>query len=92
MDSVLNTIFQAVSKQYPETPFEVILWDGKIQKYGSGEPKFKLYLRSERAVKHIFKAGTLGFGEEYMDEGIRVEGDLQELVKMGDYWNEGRVS
>ena len=84
MDSTLDNLFQKLSRSYPDTPFEVKFWDGSIKGYGKGGNKFKLILKKKSVVGRILKEGSLGFGEEFMKGNIEVEGDLQELVKLGN--------
>ena len=83
MKSTLDNLFKTLSLNSPETSFEVEFWDGIKKKYGSGDKKFKLVLKNKGVIKRILGGGSLGFGEEFMKGNILVEGDLQELIKMG---------
>ena len=83
MKSTLDNLFKTLSLNSPETSFEVEFWDGTKEKYGAGPKKFKLVLKNKGAIKRILGGGSLGFGEEFMKGNILVEGDLQELIKMG---------
>jgi len=83
MRSTLDNLFKTLSSNSPETSFEVEFWDGTKEKYGSGIKKFKLVLKNKRVIKRILGGGSLGFGEEFIKGNIIIEGDLQELIKMG---------
>lgn len=83
MKSTLDNLFKTLSLNSPETSFEVEFWDGTKEKYGSGDKKFKLVLKNKRVINRILGGGSLGFGEEFMNGNILIEGDLQELIKMG---------
>lgn len=90
MKSALDKLFKTLSLNSPETSFEIEFWDGAKEKYGSGIKKFKLVLKNKEVIKRILGGGSLGFGEEFMRGNILVEGDLQELVKMG--YGQSRVN
>jgi len=83
MRSALDNLFKSLSLNFPDTSFEVEFWDATEEKYGSGIKKFKLVLKNKGVIKRILGGGSLGFGEEFMEGNILVEGDLQELIKMG---------
>jgi cyclopropane-fatty-acyl-phospholipid synthase len=83
MKKTLQNMLKALSDNLPDIPFEVRFWDGEINTYGSGEPAFVLVFNTEEAAKRIFSKGALGFGEEYVAGNIDVEGDFQELIRLG---------
>ncbi|MDD5008423.1 MAG: class I SAM-dependent methyltransferase, partial [Syntrophorhabdaceae bacterium] len=72
-----------LSGNLPEVPFEVRFWDGETEMYCNSIPAFTLTFNTKTAVKHIFSKGTLGFGEEYVAGNIDVDGDFQQLVRLG---------
>ena len=83
MRSALDNLFKSLSLNFPSIPFEVEFWDGTKEKYGAGPKKFKLIIKNKGVIKRILGGGSMGFGEEFMMGNILVEGDLQELIKMG---------
>jgi cyclopropane-fatty-acyl-phospholipid synthase len=83
MKKILQNVLKELSSNLPNIPLEVRFWDGEINTYGSGEPVFVLVFNTEEAAKRIFSKGTLGFGEEYVAGNIDVEGDFQELIRLG---------
>jgi cyclopropane-fatty-acyl-phospholipid synthase len=72
-----------LSGNLPEVPFEVRFWDGETEMYCNSVPAFTLTFNTKTAVKHIFSKGTLGFGEEYVAGNIDVDGNFQQLVRLG---------
>jgi len=83
MKSTLDNLFKTLSLNSPETSFEVEFWDGTKEKYGPGPKKFKLIIKNKKVINRILAGGSLGFGEEFMKGNILIEGDFQELIKMG---------
>ncbi len=82
MKSELDNLFKTLSLNSPETSFEVEFWDRTKEKYGSGKKKFKLVLKNKGVINRILGEGSLGFGEEFMEGNIEIEGNLQDLLKM----------
>jgi len=83
MRSALDNLFKSLSLNFPSIPFEVEFWDGTKEKYGAGPKKFKLIIKNKGVIKRILGGGSMGFGEEFMRGNILIEGNLQELIKMG---------
>ena len=83
MKKMVHKLLGELSDNLPEIPFKVKFWDGETKMYGSNIPAFTLTLKTKTAVKHIFRKGTLGFGEEYAAGNIDVDGDFQQLVRIG---------
>lgn len=82
MKLALVDLFENLSSGFPDTPFEVEFWDGTKTKFGSGDNKFRLILKDQNIVKKIISEKSLGFGEEFMEGNIEIEGKLQDLLKM----------
>ncbi len=83
MKSTLDNLFKPLSLNFPDTPFEVEFWDGAKEKYGSGKKKFKLILKNKGVINRILGEGSIGFGEEFVKGNILIEGNIQDLLKMG---------
>jgi len=83
MKSTLDNFLKTLSLNSPQTSFEVEFWDGTKEKYGPGIKKFKLVLKNKRVINRILRGGSIGFGEEFMKGNIFIEGDFQELIRMG---------
>ena len=83
MRLTLDNLFKPLSLNFPDTPFEIEFWDGAKEKYGSGIKKFKLILKNKGVINRILGEGSIGFGEEFMKGNILIEGNIQDLLKMG---------
>ena len=66
----------------PDTRFAFEFWDGEAIAYGN-HPQTILRFRSKDGAKHLLCNGFMGFGEAYMAGDLEVEGDLQELLRLG---------
>jgi cyclopropane-fatty-acyl-phospholipid synthase len=66
----------------PRSRFAFEFWDGETIAYGN-RPEVILRFRSKDGAKHLLCNGFLGFGEAYMVDDLQVEGDLQELLRLG---------
>jgi len=83
MKKALQKLFRALNSNFPDIPFEVRFWDGETEIYGNGSTAFVLRFNTKTAARHLFNKGTLGFGEEYVAGNIDVDGDFQQLVRIG---------
>jgi cyclopropane-fatty-acyl-phospholipid synthase len=66
----------------PDTRFSFEFWDGEAIAYGN-HPQTILRFRSKDGAKHLLCNGFMGFGEAYMAGDLEVEGDLQDLLRLG---------
>ena len=66
----------------PRSRFAFQFWDGEDVVYGD-QPQVILHFNSREAAKQLLGHGFLGFGEAYMAGDLEVEGDLQELLRLG---------
>lgn len=66
----------------PAARFAFEFWDGEDVVYGD-HPEMILRFRSKEGAKQLLCNGFLGFGEAYMAGDLEVEGNLQELLRLG---------
>jgi len=66
----------------PHSRFAFEFWDGEAIAYGN-HPEMILRFRSKEGAKQLLCDGFLGFGEAFMAGDLEVEGDLQELLRLG---------
>ena len=83
MKKTLQRLLATLADNVSDIPFAVQFWDGDSFFAGNGEPAFTLTLRTEQAARNVFAKGTLGFGEEYVDGNIAVDGDFYEVMRLG---------
>lgn len=60
---------------------EVKFPDGTSEKFGEGQPKFKLLVNDQISKKDALKDPFLTFGEAYMDNIIDFQGNIQEIIE-----------
>jgi len=82
MKKAIRELAAAINRTDPSAPFSFELWDGEIIEYGD-KPKTTLLIKSAKVSKQMFSKGFLGFGEAYVAGDLEVEGDLQELLRLG---------
>ncbi len=83
MKETFQQLLKSLIENVPHIPFAVRFWDGETQHYGRGDPSFTLILETPMAASRVLTRGALGFGEEYVEGSIRVEGDFGELMRLG---------
>ena len=66
----------------PDAQFAFEFWDGEAIVHGN-QPQVSLRFKSKEGAKKLLRNGFLGFGEAYMTGDLEVEGDLQELLRLG---------
>jgi cyclopropane-fatty-acyl-phospholipid synthase len=82
MKKAMRELAAAINRTDPNAAFSFELWDGEVIGYG-GKPKTTLLIKSAKVPGQMFSKGFLGFGEAYVEGDLEVEGDLQELLRLG---------
>ena len=82
MKSAFKNIAKMIHHANPEAGFAFEFWDGETIGYGN-RPTAILRLKSRHGAKQVLGKGFLGFGEAYMAGDLGVDGDLQELLRLG---------
>lgn len=86
---VVDDIFSQVNG----VRFCLQLWDGQKFEYGKGRKKaFTLVFKNEQAAKRLLSQGALGFGEAYMDGSLRIEGDLEQYLRLRHQFKKNKPS
>jgi cyclopropane-fatty-acyl-phospholipid synthase len=80
--TLLMNIASRMHSADPDARFAFEFWDGEAIAYGS-HPETTLRFRSKEGAKQLLCKGFLGFGESYMAGDLEVEGELQELLRLG---------
>ena len=83
MKNALRKLLAELNARLPDVPFEVCFWDGQTESFGRNPPSFILAFKTRTAAKRILSRGSMGFGEAYVDGDIDVQGDFQQLVRIG---------
>jgi cyclopropane-fatty-acyl-phospholipid synthase len=82
MKKSLLDIANQMHRADPTARFAFEFWDGEDVVYGD-RPEVILRFRSREGAKQLLCEGFLGFGEAYMGGDLEVEGNLQELLRLG---------
>lgn len=83
MKKILQKLLRTLSDNLPEISFEIRYWDTQSDRFGAGEPSFTIIFKNEKTVNSIFTKGSMGFAEEYQSGNIDIDGDFQQLVRLG---------
>ncbi len=83
MKEALRELAAAMNRADPSASFAFNLWDGERIAVGNGTPAAVLRINTPGAVRQLFSGGFHGFGDAYVSGEIAVEGDLQELLRLG---------
>jgi cyclopropane-fatty-acyl-phospholipid synthase len=85
MKRAFKTIATMFHQVDPKANFAFEFWDGERVCYGdmSCPSAVTLRLKSPDTAKQILVNGFLGFGEAYINGEAELEGDLQELMRLG---------
>lgn len=79
MKKIINGILNDVSDDIPS---EAVYWDGERVKFGKGDTEFQLIIKTPDVINDIAREPSLGFGENYMNGNIIVNGNLQSLLSL----------
>ena len=82
LKNTIRGIADAIQRARPDASFTVRFWDGDSFQIGDN-PVFVLWFKEKRALSHTLANAFMGFGECYMAGDIEVEGDLEELLRLG---------
>ncbi len=82
MKKAVRMVAEMMHEADPSAQFAVELWDGESIGFGD-PPRFVLRFKSEETTKDILNRGFLGFGEAYTAGEVEVDGELQELMRLG---------
>ena len=57
-------------------------WDGSRRRFGRGEPRVSLHLKTPAVVPRLLLDPELAFGEAYMRGELEVEGRIDDLIRL----------
>ncbi len=83
MKRIFKSLIERLVRNDPDVSIEITWPDGKTDRIGEGPSRCGLSFRNSRAIRRSITRGSLGFGEEYMDGNIEVEGDFTALLRLG---------
>jgi cyclopropane-fatty-acyl-phospholipid synthase len=73
-----RTMLGRFAGQFAEVtvPFEVIMPDGAVQRFGQGAPSFQVRLKNKNALRAITSVDEGRIGDAYLAGDIDIEGDM----------------
>lgn len=82
MKKAIVELAETIHRSDPSAAFSFHFWDEERIEFGC-KPKVVLHIKTPRVAREIVTKGFLGFGEAYMSGDLEVEGDFQELLRLG---------
>ena len=82
MKKTLRDISEKMHRADPTARFAFEFWDGETFGYGD-QPEVRLRIKTKESAQQLLANGFLGFAEAYMAGELEVEGNLQELLRLG---------
>ena len=73
--------YKTLFKNLFSDTFELQLWDGSIEIYGVGEPKFKIIFNEPIPKADILNDPSIAFGEGYMTKKIDIQGSIEDVIE-----------
>ncbi|MCL2760882.1 MAG: cyclopropane-fatty-acyl-phospholipid synthase family protein [Desulfuromonadales bacterium] len=73
--------YRELIKNLFSDPFEVKFWDGDIERFGEGEPKFRIIFNEPISKAKLLSDPSMAFGEGYMYKKVEIEGNLQQAIE-----------
>ena len=65
-----------------KTPFEVILPDGKRQRFGQGAPTFTLTIKTDRGLKAVTSLDEGKIADAYLNADLDLDGDMMKPFEL----------
>ncbi|MEN6462636.1 MAG: cyclopropane-fatty-acyl-phospholipid synthase family protein [Syntrophomonas sp.] len=62
--------------------FNIVYWDGTEEKYGEGDPFFKLIICDRSIIGRLVKNPDLVFCEAFVDGLIELEGNIDQVIRL----------
>jgi cyclopropane-fatty-acyl-phospholipid synthase len=82
MKEMIKQISEMFHQADPSANFAFEFWDGDRIGHGD-QPGVLVRFNTPGCVGHVLSRGFVGFGEAYMAGELEVEGDLQEIIRLG---------
>jgi len=73
--------YKTLLKNMFSGPFQIIFWDGSIDNYGEGEPKFTIILNELISKGDIINDPSNALGEAFMTKKIEIKGSIQSVIE-----------
>ncbi len=80
-----NLIENSLESVKDQMPSQIIYWDGSAKQFGKTPSKVKIRIKNASVLKDLMDDLSLGFGENYTNGNIDIEGNLQDVLSIENY-------
>jgi len=85
ISSFKSLIEDALESVKDQMPSQIIYWDGSAKQFGKTPSKVKIRIKNASVLKDLMDDLSLGFGENYTNGNIDIEGNLQDVLSIENY-------
>ncbi|MGC8502571.1 class I SAM-dependent methyltransferase [Desulfurella sp.] len=82
---LIESILEKVSNSIPSN---IIYWDGSTKQFGTTPGKITIKINSPLVLKELMSDLSLGFGENYTNGNLEIEGNLQDVLYLEHFVRE----
>ncbi|AHF97823.1 hypothetical protein DESACE_03295 [Desulfurella acetivorans A63] len=82
---LIESILEKVSNSIPSN---IIYWDGSTKQFGTTPGKITIKINSPLVLKELMSDLSLGFGENYTNGNLEIEGNLQDILYLEHFIRE----
>lgn len=86
-------VIDKIFNQFNGPKFSIRFWNGEEHYYGRGESvSFSMVISDVMTAKRLLTQGSIGFGEAYVDERIKIEGDIESYLRLRHQFKKRKFS
>lgn len=86
-------VIDKIFNQFSGPKFSIRFWNGEEHYYGSGESVvFSMIISDVMTARRLLAQGSIGFGEAYMEERIKIEGDIESYLRLRHQFKKKKFS
>jgi len=86
-------VIDKIFNQFNGPKFSIRFWNGEERYYGSGESiVFSMIISDVMTARRLLSQGSIGFGEAYIDERIKIEGDIESYLRLRHQFKKRKFS
>ncbi|MCF7834372.1 MAG: cyclopropane-fatty-acyl-phospholipid synthase family protein [Candidatus Pacebacteria bacterium] len=86
-------VIDKIFNQFNGPKFSIRFWNGEEHYYGRGESVvFSMIISDVMTAKRLLTQGSIGFGEAYVDERIKIEGDIESYLRLRHQFKKRKFS
>ena len=86
-------VIDKIFNQFNGPKFSIRFWNGEEHYYGKGESVvFSMIISDVMTARRLLTQGSIGFGEAYMEERIKIEGDIESYLRLRHQFKKKKFS